>query len=154
MKNSIYLFLLVILIASCNETKNEENTTSEPVTEVKKEPSLDKRKSLKLNAMQKNHQLLNMRSHLEAVQTILGLLANDQYDEASKLAYEKLGSTTEMKLMCSSFGDENFANLGLAFHESADEMSEIFKTKDKNKSMEALSLTMNYCVQCHATYRQ
>ena len=97
---------------------------------------------------------MNMRDHLEAVQNIVTLLSSDKYDEASKVAYTKLGSTTEMKLMCASFGDKNFETLGLEFHQSADKMSEIFKTRNKEKSLKALSNTVNYCVQCHATYRQ
>jgi hypothetical protein len=104
--------------------------------------------------MQKQHQLKNMRSHLEAVQEIIALLSDENYDDASEVAYTKLGSTTEMKLMCASFGDKKFENLGLTFHESADKMSEIFKKRDKKESLNALSNTMNYCVQCHATFRQ
>jgi len=59
-----------------------------------------------------------------------------------------------MKLMCASFGNENFENLGIDFHKSADEMSEIIKEKDKEKSLAALATTMNYCVQCHSTFKQ
>ncbi len=114
----------------------------------------DDRISLGLNDMQKQHQLKNMRSHLVAVQTIVELLSKENYDLASKVAYTELGSTTEMKLMCASFGNEQFENMGLAFHASADKMSEIIKTKDKKASLEALSVTMNYCVQCHANFRQ
>ena len=33
-------------------------------------------------------------------------------------------------------------------------MSEILKSKDKVKSLKALSNTMNYCVQCHSIYKQ
>lgn len=114
----------------------------------------DDRISLNLLPKQKRHQLQNMRSHLVAVQTIVELLAQDNYDLASKVAYTELGSTTEMQLMCASFGNENFEKLGLEFHASADKMSEIIKTKDKKKSLEALSVTMNYCVSCHASFRQ
>ncbi len=116
--------------------------------------SLDTRKSLHLNEMQKNHQLINMRSHLEAVQSIVLLLAEDKYEEASKTAREKLGSTTEMRMMCASFGDKNFEKLGLEFHKRADEMSTVFKTKDKDKSLSALANTMKMCIRCHATYKQ
>jgi len=44
--------------------------------------------------------------------------------------------------------------MGLKFHADADKMSEILKTKDKKKSLQALSKTMNSCISCHATYRQ
>jgi len=159
-KTTVILLTIILasLFTSCNENKPKEEK------EVKKEVDFtmvenskmenDKRMSLKLNAMQKNHQLMNMRDHLEAVQNIVTLLSSEKYDEASKVAYTKLGSTTEMKLMCASFEDKNFENLGLEFHKSADKMSEIFTSRDKNKSLEALSNTINYCVQCHATYRQ
>ena len=148
------------LFTSC-ESKNEAKP-EKVVVETKEAPTKKKhskmgddgRISLNLNGMQKKHQLKNMRSHLEAVQTIVQLLAEDNYDEASTVAYEQLGSTTEMKLMCASFGDKNFENLGLSFHSSADDMSEVFKNKNKDESLKALSNTMGYCIQCHATYRQ
>jgi len=142
---------------SCAENKSaDENTVQtqqeqNPMQNMKMD---DDRISLGLNAMQKKHQLKNMRSHLVAVQTIVELLSKENYDLASKVAYTELGSTTEMKLMCASFGNEQFENMGLAFHASADKMSEIIKTKDKKASLEALSVTMNYCVQCHANFRQ
>lgn len=150
--------ILASLFISCNKNNPKEKETPKKQTEftVSKNSKMeyDKRMSLKLNAMQKNHQLMNMRDHLEAVQSIITLLASDKYDEASKIAYTKLGSTTKMKLMCASFGNKNFENLGLSFHKSADKMSEIFKKRNKEESLKALSNTMNYCVQCHATYRQ
>ncbi|NOX47277.1 MAG: cytochrome C [Chlorobi bacterium] len=156
------LILLTLIFASfftsCDGYKLKEKETQKKETEFtiseNSEMGNDKRMSLKLNTMQKNHQLVNMRDHLEAVQSIIALLSSDKYDEASKVAYSKLGSTTEMKLMCASFGDKNFEYLGLEFHKSADKMSEIFKNRNKEKSLKALSNTMNYCVQCHATYRQ
>lgn len=160
MKKVVGLLIFGALILACSEQEQtevkplEEETVEVIKEEVKEEKTFDNRISLGLNPMQKNHQLKNMRSHLEAVQSLIMLLANDEYDEASVVAYEKLGSTTEMKLMCASFGNEQFETMGLEFHKSADEMSEIFKKKDKTESLTALSNTMNYCVNCHATFRQ
>ncbi|MFQ5443362.1 MAG: hypothetical protein ACE5EK_01975 [Nitrospinales bacterium] len=59
-----------------------------------------------------------------------------------------------MKKMCNSFENEEFKNLGLAFHKSGDELGEALKTKDITKSLRALHTTMGYCVQCHTTFRQ
>jgi len=157
---TITLILSALTLFSCSQPKEKEIEV-EIQTEQSEEASMkhsmkkdDGRTSLQLNAMQKNHQLKNMRSHLEAVQNIILLLSEDKFDEASTLSYEKLGSTTEMRLMCASFGNETFENLGLAFHKSADEMSEIMKKKNKEESLAALSNTMNYCVQCHASFKQ
>jgi len=142
---------------SFSACKNEKQTEKTDIKqeEIEKPMEIDDgRISLNLNPMQKNHQLSNMRSHLEAVQQITLLLSQEKYDEASTLAYEKLGSTTEMRLMCASFGDKGFETMGIEFHKSADVMSEVFKEKNKDKALQALSNTLNYCVSCHATYKQ
>jgi len=160
MKKLITVIVGMVLVSACSDTKKEpiiETTQNQELIvqkENKPEKIFDTRISLGLNPMQKNHQLKNMRSHLEAIQSLIMLLANDEYEEASTVAYEKLGSTTEMKLMCASFGNEQFETMGLEFHKSADEMSEIFKKEDKTESLTALSNTMNYCVNCHSTFKQ
>ena len=114
----------------------------------------DGRISLGLSPQQKIHQLANMRSHVEAIQTIIGLIANRDFNAASEIAHSKLGLTEKMKKMCKMFDNNNFKKLGLQFHQSADVLGEILKTKDMNKSLRALQTTMGYCVQCHATFRQ
>jgi len=114
----------------------------------------DNRISLNLSPQKAQHQLMNMRSHLQAVQSIINYLSKNEFDSASTVASSKLGLTKEMKMMCSSFGNKEFERLGIDFHNSADSMSAIIKTKDKNKSLESLSLTLNYCITCHTTFTQ
>jgi len=114
----------------------------------------DGRTSLELSPEMKQHQLSNMRAHLEAVQTITGLIAEGAFDEASEVAHSKLGLTEEMDRMCNMFEDKGFTELGLAFHKSGDELGEVLLTKDTNNSLRALQATVGYCVQCHAVYRQ
>ena len=146
--------MIGLSLFSC-QNKDEKKSNNTVETVVMKPVAIDDgRVSLHLNAMQKNHQLSNMRNHLEAVQEITLLLSQEEYDKASEIAYTKLGSTTEMKMMCASFGDEGFESLGLEFHKSADIMSEVFKQKNKNTALAALSNTLNYCTQCHKTYKQ
>jgi len=114
----------------------------------------DTRTSLGLGPKQKQHQLANMRSHLKAVQSIIGLISAEQFDEASKVAHEQLGLTPEMKQMCNMFTNEDFKSMGLAFHQSADDLGEVLKSKNLNHSLKALHTTMNYCISCHSTFRQ
>lgn len=114
----------------------------------------DDRISLGLSPQMKQHQLSNMRAHMEAVQSIVGLLAKDEFDQAAQVAHSQLGLTDEMKQMCGSFGNEKFERLGLAFHESGDKLGDVLKTRDMGKSLQALHETTGYCVQCHATFRQ
>ena len=159
MRTSLLVVLTIVFLSSCNTstTKNKVNKEIKTEETTHKKPmfqSNDKRFSLGLNEMQKHHQLSNMRSHLEAVQSIVSLLAEDKYDVASKVAYKQLGSTTEMKLMCASFGNKKFETLGLEFHKSADKMSEVFKKHKKKEALAALSTTINYCTQCHQNFRQ
>ena len=114
----------------------------------------DGRTSLGLSPEMKQHQLLNMRSHVEAVRAIIGLMAQGEFGKASQTAHSKLGLTVEMKKICNRFKNENFRDLGLAFHKSGDALGDALKTKDTEKSLQALHTTMGYCVQCHATFRQ
>lgn len=114
----------------------------------------DDRISLGLSPQMKQHQLSNMRAHMEAVQSIIGLLARGDFDQAAQVAHSQLGLTDEMKQMCDSFGNEKFERLGLAFHESGDKLGDALQTKDMGKSLQALHETTGYCVQCHATFRQ
>lgn len=115
---------------------------------------MDMRTSLNLSAEMKQHQLSNMRSHVEAIKNIVGLIAENKFDDASKIAHDKLGLTSEMKAMCDMFDNEKFKTLGLAFHKSGDDLGVALQSKDVNTSLRALNKTMQYCVECHATYRQ
>ena len=115
---------------------------------------MDMRTSLKLSSEMKQHQLTNMRGHVEAIKTIVGLMAESKFEEAAKIAHAKLGLTPEMQEMCDKFDNKDFRTLGLAFHKSGDDLGEALQTKDVNVSLRALNKTMQYCVECHATYRQ
>jgi len=157
---SVLFILIGLTFTACNknnkqdkkEVKQMHNHNQMMMHNMKMAP--DTRIALNVSPQKAQHQLMNMRNHVKAVQEIIGYLSNDEYDKASEVAATKLGLTDEMKMMCSSFDNENFEKLGLEFHNNADKMSEIFKTKDKNKSLNALALTMNSCVSCHATFKQ
>ncbi len=114
----------------------------------------DQRISLNLSERMKRHQLADMRAHLAAINGIVGLMTENRFAEASKLAHEKLGLTPEMQKMCNMLGNEKAAAMGLAFHKSGDELGDALATGDVNRSLSALHNTMQYCVECHATFRQ
>lgn len=148
-----FIVFVVLMLAAFSLSAIDVNQESQMHNMMHKDEP-DARISLNLNPMQKRHQLKNMRSHVEAVQTIIDLISRDKYAEASQTAHNKLGLTAEMKMMCSAFGNDDFTKIGLAFHKSADKLGEVLLTKDTNKSLTALSNTMTYCVSCHATFRQ
>ena len=115
---------------------------------------MDARISLGVSGPMKQHQLSNMRGHLEAINAIVALISDSKFDEASKIAHTKLGLTPDMQAMCGMFNNENFEKLGLAFHKSGDDLGNTLLTKNVDASLRALNKTMQYCVECHATYRQ
>jgi len=147
--------ILVVAVLACNASAADKSTHAEHMMHHKKmHPMQDERISLNLPPEKKLHQLANMRSHLEAIQSIVGFLTKGEFDQASHIAHSKLGLTEEMARMCRSFGNEEFTKIGLAFHKSGDNLSEVLKSNDMNKSLQALENTLGYCVHCHATYRQ
>jgi len=59
-----------------------------------------------------------------------------------------------MQKMCSMMDNPDFQAVGIAFHQSADELGEVLKTRNTVNSLKALNRTMNYCISCHQTFRQ
>ncbi|MCX7140613.1 MAG: cytochrome C [Proteobacteria bacterium] len=116
--------------------------------------TIDARIPLKVSPEMKRNQLSNMRGHVEAINSIVGLMSENKFEEASKVAHSKLGLSPEMQSMCGMFNDENFEKLGLAFHKSGDDLGDTLQTKDMYASLRALNKTTQICVACHATYRQ
>lgn len=114
----------------------------------------DSRTTLNLSPQMKQHQLSNMRGHVVAIQSIIGLMAEQKFTEAAQVAHSQLGLTPDMQSMCSKMGDEKFHALGYAFHKSGDDLGDTLQSKDLNASLRALNTTMSYCVSCHASYRQ
>lgn len=114
----------------------------------------DNRISLGLSPPIKHLQLVNMRAKLTAIQTIIGLLAEEEFGQAYKISRAKLGLSDEMKQIYERANNKDYKNLGLAFHDSADELGTALQTKNMKKSLQALRNTMGYCVQCHNKFRQ
>ena len=151
---SLLIGLSLLGLTALNCFADDSDTMMHMNHHAMHESIIDTRISLNLSPEMKQHQISNMRSHVEAVQTIVGLISIGDFDQASKVAHSKLGLTDEMKQICGMFGNEQFEKLGLVFHKSGDELGNTLQTKDVSKSLQALHDTMGYCVQCHATFRQ
>ncbi len=143
-------FMIVIFIILSYNLFAEENIKHHKMMKYQK----DDRISLGLPPIAKNRQLANMRSHLEVIQNVVSLIANEKFDEASKIVDEKLGLTAKMMKECKKMQRKDFQKMGFAFHDSAKELSNALKSRDSKKSLKALSNTLNYCVSCHATFKQ
>lgn len=113
----------------------------------------DSRIQLNAPPMMKEHQKQMMREHLRDTQEVIALMGKSDFEAASRVAHEKLGLSERMRKMCGMFGNDTFRDMGLAFHESADELGEVLKTKDMGKSLTALGDMLGKCVSCHDTFR-
>jgi len=114
----------------------------------------DQRTSLGLSEPMRSNQLAMMRDHLKSVDEIIALIGTEKFDQAAKIAHEKLGLTPGMQKMCSMYGNDDFRDMGLAFHKSADRLGEVLKRHDTGASLRALHDTMQYCISCHQAFRQ
>ncbi len=159
-KQITFVFYVLFIVGICGNSyaSNNKNDHHEKMTHQNtmhvKQSNADTRVSLNLMPQKKQHQLANMRAHVEAVRTIVGLIAESKFESASEVAYSELGLTEEMKGMCNSFKNEEFRRLGLAFHKSGNALGEALSKNNLNQSLRALRNTMNYCVECHAAFRQ
>lgn len=155
MKRTSLLLAMMLLSGIASNSRAVESGNMQHMNHQNMQHSMmDDRISLNLSPQMKQHQLSNMRSHVEAVQEITGLMAAGKFEQASRVAHSKLGLTDEMKQMCAMFENEKFIQLGMAFHKSGDVLGNVLQTKNMAKSLQALHDTMDYCVQCHATFRQ
>jgi hypothetical protein len=114
----------------------------------------DTRTSLDLTPPIKHRLLVNMRAQLATIQTITGLLADEKFGQAYKISRAKLGLSDELKQIYERANNDDYKNLALTFHDSADKLGAALQTKDMKKSLQALRNAMGYCVQCHNKFRQ
>jgi len=137
-------------------------------------PTADERESAGIPAPMKTRHLARMRNHLEAVHDIVDAMARGEFGEASKTARQELamrpgmagkgmGQGKGMGMgqgkgmgggMCKGMTNEEFKSLGMGFHKSAGKLADVLEQGDMKASLTALSNTMNYCISCHASFRQ
>jgi predicted lipoprotein len=149
-----YGILISAGLALSSFAENTTETNSQNGYQKPIEMTTDSRISLNLPPPLKTRQLIRMRSHFKTLQSIVSLIADEKFIEASELARVNLGRPQGNQSMANQINNESFKSMGTAFHQSAETLSEVLKTKDTKKSLQALNTTMGYCVQCHEVFRQ
>lgn len=116
---------------------------------------LDGRMAVPMLPRMSQRQKQNMRAHLESVQRIIGALAREDWEEVTA-ASKEIGSSNGMRGMCGRMGRAApaMAQMGRAFHEQADGITEAASGKDVAGTLAALSSTVQVCTGCHAAFRQ
>jgi len=131
------------------------------------QPAAEERESAGIPNQMKTRHLARMRSHLEAVHDIIDALAHGEFGAASKTARQELamrpgmggkgmgmGQGQAMGGMCKGMKNKDFKAIGMEFHQSAGKLADVLEKGDMKASLNALSNTMNYCISCHASFRQ
>lgn len=119
------------------------------------ERSIDERKILLLNEMQRNHMLTEMRALLLGTQQILQALSEEDMMAVARHA-RMLGMemTHKGENHLRSILPKDFMQLGMSVHQSFDRVATDAETlKNPKHTLTQLSTTMQYCVTCHAAYQ-
>ena len=115
----------------------------------------DKRRPVKMTAEMAEHQLKNMRDHLEAITAIVGAMAKKDFKKMKKESL-RLASSPKMKMMCNNMGKATpgFTAMGLALHSTADKLVHAAKKKDYDLFVRKLGSTLRTCTSCHSNFKQ
>jgi hypothetical protein len=119
------------------------------------EPSDDGRMAVKLSKDERNALLLEMRTWLQSSQAILAAAAANDFAAVSKTATIS-GMAAEADTPGSLFRKipVEMKALGFDTRRKFDEIAaDAGKLKDSQHTLNQLSVAMNNCIACHATYR-
>lgn len=117
--------------------------------------SSDSRVAIPMTTQMSQHQLANMRDHLEAVQqSVAGLVAKNF--KQMEVAAKKLASSPQMTQMCEHMGrgGPGYTEMGLALHKAGDELVHAAQKKNADLFMKKLEATLQTCTACHAAFKQ
>jgi len=155
---TVAVFLTVPLVALAQQHTHDHATEASPPTEKVK--PVDVRKVVTFPRKLKDHELANMRDHLQTISRIQEYLSRHEFDQAAALAEKRLGM--------SSFGlhgahevapymPKGMQDLGGAMHHAASQFAiatqEAGVENDVGKALAAFTKVTQACVACHAAYR-
>jgi len=136
-----------------------------PATGGTSAPSLlpDKREFVRLPPPMQEHMLGNMRDHLETLNGIIGAIADGKYDDAAKLAEQRLGMSSlsfHDAAHLAPFMPQPMQDLGTSMHRAASRLSIVLQNAAVTPSLDSMrevdrSLyeVTAACTGCHAGYR-
>ncbi len=123
----------------------------------------DTRELVRLPPPMQEHMLGNMRDHLATLNEIIGDVANNKFDEAAKIAEQRLGMSS-----LSLHGAEHLApylpkpmqNIGTSMHHAASRLVIVLQDASTTLTVDAmrdinraLHEVTSACEACHSAYR-
>jgi hypothetical protein len=116
----------------------------------------DTRQLVELPEMMQGHMLANMRDHLQTLNEVLALLAQDKLEAAADVAESRLGMSSLDKHGAShlaKFMPEPMQELGTNMHRAASQFAIVAQEGSALPAYRALQKVTASCVACHASYR-
>lgn len=123
----------------------------------------DARELVRLPQPMQEHMLGNMRDHLVTLNEIIGHVADGKFDQAAKLAEQRLGMSSlglHGAAHMAQFMPQPMQDIGTSMHRAASRLaivlqdtsvSPTFDTmRDVNRALHEVTTT---CTACHASYR-
>ncbi len=123
----------------------------------------DRRELVRLPEPMQEHMLGNMRDHLSTLNDIIGDVANAKYDEAAKVAEERLGMSSlaaHVAAHMAPFMPQPMQDIGTSMHHAASRLVIVLQdaavspgeqsTRDVNRALHDVTAA---CTACHANYR-
>ncbi len=121
------------------------------------------RELVRLPEPMQEHMLGNMRDHLVTLNSIIGDVANRQFEVAAKLAEARLGMSSlglHGAAHMAPFMPQPMQEIGTSMHRAASRLSIVLQDASVSPSLDtmldvdrALSEVTNACTSCHAGYR-
>jgi hypothetical protein len=123
----------------------------------------DSRELVRLPGPMEEHMLGNMRDHLATLNEIIGDVANGQYDDAAKLAEQRLGMSSlslHGAAHMAPFMPLPMQEIGTSMHRAASRLAIVLQDTSVSPSLDtmrdvsrALHEVTTTCASCHASYR-
>lgn len=123
----------------------------------------DPRELVSLPGPMKEHMLANMRDHLATLNTVVGDVADNKFDAASKLLEERLGMSSlplHHAAEMAPYFPKPMQDAGTNMHHAASRLAIALQNASVNQSFDsmrevngALHEVTSSCVACHSGYR-
>ena len=123
----------------------------------------DARQMVRLPAPMQEHMLANMRDHLATLSDILGDVAQAKYDDAAKLAEQRLGMSSlaaHGAAHLAPFMPQQMQDIGTGMHRAASRLVIVLQNAATSSSEQsvreinaALHEVTSACAACHASYK-
>lgn len=123
----------------------------------------DARELVRLPEPMQEHMLGNMRDHLATLNEIIGDVADGKFDDAAKLAEQRLGMSSlglHGAAHMAPFMPEPMQDIGTSMHRAASRLAIVLQDASVSPTFDtmrdvshALHAVTTTCAACHASYR-